>query len=288
MEKQQVSAWVSLALPAPEPESWLLAVSDVELSFAIRVCCGDSGIKDFAAFPQAADRLFGWVDDRWKRSALFRLRRWRIGTKKGTNGFADILVHCLYLLNSDLAAWNRALRRWYARKESNLHARRHRNLNPARLPIPPRARPAVALGQRRRHTASPAPTRSTPNPPLGQALGKTYVRFVREIGLKAAASLSAAVPAVSIGTKAVRSKALQDSWTIESWRELKHLLLTTIAVGLVVVCVESQQSSSPASTKLTKTVWDSLRNGRDDGIFIVSYDKLLGFWSHRGFDSFYS
>jgi len=53
----------------------------------------------------------------------------------------------------------------------------------------------VALGQRRRHTASPAPTRSTPNPPLGQALGKTYVRFVRDIGLKAAASLSAAVPA---------------------------------------------------------------------------------------------
>ena len=39
------------------------------------------------------------------------------------------------------------------------------------------------------------PTRSTPNSPLGQALGKTYVRFVRAIGLNAAASLSAAVPA---------------------------------------------------------------------------------------------
>ena len=58
-------------------------------------------------------------------------------------------------------------------------------------------------------------TRSTPNPPLGQALGKTYVRFVREIGLNAAASFECGSPcrfrSFSIGTKAVRSTALQDS-----------------------------------------------------------------------------
>ena len=31
--------------------------------------------------------------------------------------------------------------KWYAREDSNLHPLRDRNLNPARLPIPPLARP---------------------------------------------------------------------------------------------------------------------------------------------------
>lgn len=66
---------------------------------------------------------------------------------------------------------------------------------------------------------------------------------------------------------------------------MKQLLLTTIAAVALVGCGESQQSSSPVATQLTETVWDSLRNGRDDGICTVSDDCLLGFWLCRGFDS---
>ena len=61
--------------------------------------------------------------------------------QKSTNGF-----------DSDLVGENRALKDC-TRERSRTFTPEGRNLNPAHLPIPLRARPAVAFGQRRRHSS---------------------------------------------------------------------------------------------------------------------------------------
>ena len=108
---------------------------------------------------------------RTSKGNQFAITGRRIGTKTGTTDICYYFVHCLYDLNSDFDAGIRTKRRWYARKESNLHSRGNRILNPARLPIPPRAR----QGRQRLATGGGILLRARPlgqrRTALGQALG---------------------------------------------------------------------------------------------------------------------
>ena len=70
-----------------------------------------------------------------------------------------------------------------------------------------------------------------------------------------------------IGTKAVRSTALQDSWTIESWREMKHLLL-----GILII--QRVRFPSPAPL-LHPSVWTVYNFDRSVEILILTKDSIL-------------